>query len=72
MLSKNDNLTLEEISPLLRKNLKASPQEILESIQGNLTKEQNSKMESETGIVSGSFSTPCVIESEKTGGCIRK
>ena len=45
MLSKNDNLTLEEISPLLRKNLKASPQEILESIQGNLTKEQNSKME---------------------------
>ena len=45
MLSKNDNLTLEEISPLLRKNLKASPQEILESVQGNLTKEQNSKME---------------------------
>lgn len=45
MLSKNDNLTLEEISPLLRKNLKASSQEILESIQGNLTKEQNSKME---------------------------
>ena len=45
MLSKNDNLTLEEISPLLRKNLKATPQEILESVQGNLTKEQNSKME---------------------------
>ena len=45
MLSKNDNLTLDEISPLLRKNLKASPQEILESVQGNLTKEQNSKME---------------------------
>ena len=45
MLSKNDNLTLEEISPLLRKNLKATPQEILESIEGNLTKEQNSKME---------------------------
>lgn len=44
MLSKNDNLTLEEITPLLRKNLKASPQEILESVQGKLTKEQNSKM----------------------------
>lgn len=45
LLDKNDNLTLEEISPLLRKNLKASPQEILDSVQGNLTKEQNSKME---------------------------
>ena len=45
MLSKNDNLTMDELSPLLRKNLKATPQEILESIQGNLTKEQNSKME---------------------------
>lgn len=45
MLSKNDNLTLEEIKPLLKKNLKASPQEILDSIQGNLIKEQNSKMQ---------------------------
>ena len=45
MLSKNDNLTLEEIEPLLKKNLKASPQEILDSIQGNLTNEQNSKMQ---------------------------
>lgn len=45
MLSKNDNPTLEEISPLLKKNLKATPQEILDSVQGNLTKEQNSKME---------------------------
>ena len=45
MLSRNDNLTLEEISPLLSKNLKATPQEILESVQGNLTKKQNSKME---------------------------
>ena len=44
LLSKNDNLTMEEISPLLRKRLKASPQEILDSVQGNLTKEQNSKM----------------------------
>lgn len=45
MISKKDNLTLEKISPLLRKNLKSFPQEILESVQGNLTKEQNSKME---------------------------
>lgn len=45
ILSKNENLTLEEITPLLRKNLKATPQEILESVQGNLSKEQNSKME---------------------------
>lgn len=44
LLSKNDNLTMEEISPLLRKRLKASPQEILDSVQCNLTKEQNSKM----------------------------
>ena len=44
LLSKNDNLTMEEISPLLRKKLKASPQEILDSVQCNLTKEQNSKM----------------------------
>ena len=44
LLSKNDNLTMEEISPVLRKGLKASPQEILDSVQGNLTKEQNSKM----------------------------
>jgi transposase len=45
MLSKNANLTMEDISPLLRKNLKSTPQEILDSIQGNLTYEQNSKME---------------------------
>lgn len=44
LLSKNDNLTMEEISPLPRKKLKASPQEILDSVQCNLTKEQNSKM----------------------------
>ena len=44
ILSKNDNVTLEEITPLLKKNLKSSPQEILDSVQGNLTKEQNSKM----------------------------
>lgn len=44
ILSKNDNVSLEEITPLLKKNLKSSPQEILDSVQGNLTKEQNSKM----------------------------
>lgn len=44
ILSKEDNVTLEEITPLLRKNLKSSPEEILESVQGNLTHEQNSKM----------------------------
>jgi len=44
MLSKNDTPTLDEITPLLRKNLKASPQEILDSVQGKLSKEQNSKM----------------------------
>lgn len=44
ILSKEDNVTLEEITPLLRKNLKSSPQEILDSVQGNLTHEQISKM----------------------------
>ena len=29
------NLTLEDIQPLLRKNLKSSPEEILKSINGN-------------------------------------
>ena len=43
MLSK-DNLTLDDITPLLRKNLKSSPQEILDSVQGKFSKEQNSKM----------------------------
>ncbi len=31
ILSKEDNVTLEEITPLLRKNLNASPEQILES-----------------------------------------
>ena len=44
ILSKEDNVSMEEISPLLRKNLKSSPQEILDSVEGNLTHEQNSKM----------------------------
>lgn len=44
ILSKEENVTLEEITPLLRKNLKSTPEQILESVQGNLTHEQNSKM----------------------------
>lgn len=44
ILLKNDTVTLEEITPLLRKNLKASPQDILDSVQGKLSREQNSKM----------------------------
>ena len=44
ILSKEDNVTLEEITLLLRKNLKSTPEQILESFQGNLTHEQNSKM----------------------------
>ena len=44
ILSKEDNVSLEEITPLLRKNLKSTPEEILEAVQGNLTHEQNSKM----------------------------
>ena len=44
ILSKEDNVTLDEITPLLRKNLKSTPQEILDSVEGNLTREQNSKM----------------------------
>jgi len=44
ILSKEDNITLEEITPLLRKNLKSTPEQIFESVQGNLTHEQNSKM----------------------------
>lgn len=44
MLSK-DNVTMEDIQPLLHGKLKASPQEILDSVQGNFSKEQNSKMQ---------------------------
>ena len=44
LLSKDENLTLDDITPLLNKNLKSSPQEILDSIEGNLTSEQKSKM----------------------------
>lgn len=40
----NPNLTLEDITPLLRKNLKSSPQDILKSINGNFDESQSSKM----------------------------
>ena len=43
MLS-NPNLTLNDITPLLRKNLKSSPEEILKSINGNFDESQSSKM----------------------------
>lgn len=38
------NLTLDDITPLLRKNLKSSPEEILKSINGNFDESQSSKM----------------------------
>lgn len=43
MLS-NPNLTLDDITPLLRKNLKSSPEEILKSINGTFDESQSSKM----------------------------
>ena len=43
MLS-NPNLTLDDITPLLRKHLKSSPEEILKSINGNFDESQVSKM----------------------------
>lgn len=43
MLSKPD-LTLKDITPLLRKNLKSSTEEILKSINGNFDDSQSSKM----------------------------
>ena len=43
MLS-NPNLTLEDITPLLKKNLKSSPEEILKSINGTFDDAQSSKM----------------------------
>ena len=43
MLS-NPSLTLDDITPLLRKNLKSSPEEILKSINGNFDESQSSKM----------------------------
>lgn len=43
MLS-NPNLTLEDITPLLRKNLKSNPEDILKSINGIFDECQSSKM----------------------------
>ena len=43
MLS-NPNLTLDDITPLLRKNLKSSPEDILKSINGIFDEYQSSKM----------------------------
>lgn len=43
MLS-NPKLTLEDITPLLRKNLKSLPEEILKSINGTFDESQSSKM----------------------------
>ena len=40
----NHNLTLNDITPLLRKNLKSSPEDILKSINGNFDESQSSKM----------------------------
>ncbi len=40
----NPNLTLEDITPLLRKNLKSSPEDILKSINGTFDDSQSSKM----------------------------
>ena len=40
----NPNLTLDDITPLLRKNLKSSPEDILKSINGNFDDTQSSKM----------------------------
>ena len=40
----NPNLTLDDITPLLKKNLKSSPQDILKSINGFFDDSQSSKM----------------------------
>ena len=42
---KNPNLTIDDIKPLLRKNLKSSPEDILKSINGNFDESQSSKMD---------------------------
>jgi len=44
LMLNNPNLTLEDITPLLRKNLKSSPEDILKSINGNFDESQSSKM----------------------------
>lgn len=40
----NPNLTLEDITPLLDKRLKSTPEDILKSINGNFDESQSSKM----------------------------
>ena len=40
----NPNLTLEDITPLLNKHLKSTPEDILKSINGNFDDSQSSKM----------------------------
>lgn len=44
LMLNNPNLTLEDITPMLNKNLKSSPEEILKSINGSFDESQSSKM----------------------------
>lgn len=44
LMLNNPNLTLEDITPLLRKNLKSTPEDILRSINGTFDESQSSKM----------------------------
>lgn len=44
LMLNNPDLTLEDITPLLRKNLKSTPEDILKSINGNFDEFQSSKM----------------------------
>ena len=44
LMLEQTNLSLEDITPLLRKNLKSSPEDILKSIDGNFSEAQSSKM----------------------------
>lgn len=44
LMLEQPNLTLEDITPLLKKNLKSSPEDILKSIDGNFSTSQIAKM----------------------------
>lgn len=44
LMLNNPNLTLEDITPSLRKNLKSTPEDILRSINGTFDESQSSKM----------------------------
>lgn len=44
LMLNNPNLTLDDITPLLRKNLKSNPEDILKSINGNFDESQSSKL----------------------------